>query len=103
MVLFVVSKHLAAHTFQLVKATHGANNFVAASARLEGTQTYAARLQAYITGYEVAEVARFAEPKKCMLSPTLTHVVKVSQLIKMHSSHKQATGLGCCSHVNIGW
>ncbi|PLW20666.1 hypothetical protein PCANC_07394 [Puccinia coronata f. sp. avenae] len=81
MVLFVVSKHLAAHTFQLVKATHGANNFVAALARLEGTQTYAARLQAYITGYEVAEVARFAEPKKSTNKQPVSAVARMSTLV----------------------
>ena len=63
MVLFVVSKHLAAHIFQLVKATRSASNFVTTANCLDGTCSYAARLQAYLTGYGVEEIAKFAKPK----------------------------------------
>ena len=63
MIMFAVSRHLAAHSFQLVTSTHGASRFVAAAANLDGTRSYAARFQSYLTGYEVAELAKFSKAK----------------------------------------
>ena len=64
MIMFAVSRHLAAHSFQFGKATHGATKFLALAANLDGTKHYPARMQSYLTGYEVAEIAHLALSKR---------------------------------------
>ncbi|WAQ92318.1 hypothetical protein PtA15_16A224 [Puccinia triticina] len=64
MIMFAVSRHLAAHSFQFGKATHGAPKFLASAAHLDGTKHYPACMQSYLTGYEVAEIAELARSKR---------------------------------------
>jgi hypothetical protein len=56
-VFFAVSNHLAAHSFQFVRCTPGALASEQAMSALDGNNRYPARLQAFITGQEVGQVA----------------------------------------------
>ncbi|PLW23191.1 hypothetical protein PCASD_14821 [Puccinia coronata f. sp. avenae] len=56
-VFFAVSNHLAAHSFQFVRCTPGALASEQAMSALNGNNRYPARLQAFITGQEVGQVA----------------------------------------------
>ncbi|KAA1105754.1 hypothetical protein PGT21_017617 [Puccinia graminis f. sp. tritici] len=58
LVMFAVSRHLGNHAFQFAKCTHGATRFVTGAQILDGTKHYAARMQSYLTGYEVAQIAK---------------------------------------------
>ncbi|PLW23856.1 hypothetical protein PCASD_14685 [Puccinia coronata f. sp. avenae] len=91
MVLFVVSRHIAAHSFQLVRATHGASTFVSTAARLDGTRNYGTRLQAYLTGYEVAEIAQCAKSKKgvAKLRP-VSAIARMSTLVAKKTNGAQS-------------
>ncbi|KAA1067688.1 hypothetical protein PGT21_014627 [Puccinia graminis f. sp. tritici] len=76
MVMFAVSRHLGSHAFQLAKWTHGATRFVTGSKALDGPKHYPARMQAYLTGYEVAQVAKINSKKGCAVKK---HPVSISK------------------------
>jgi hypothetical protein len=63
--MFAVSRHLGSHAFQLAKWTPGATRFVTGAKALDGPKHYPARMQAYLTGYEVAQVAKINSKKGC--------------------------------------
>ncbi|WAQ89419.1 hypothetical protein PtA15_11A107 [Puccinia triticina] len=82
MILFAVSQHLAVHSFQFGKATHGATKFLASMANLDGTKHYPARMQAYLTSYEVSDIAKVAKSKQSIPKPqTVSAAVRMSELI----------------------
>ncbi|PLW29404.1 hypothetical protein PCASD_20385 [Puccinia coronata f. sp. avenae] len=56
-VFFAVSNHLPAHSFQFVRCTPGAVASEHAMSALNGNNRYPVRLQAFITGQEVVQVA----------------------------------------------
>ncbi|WAQ83369.1 hypothetical protein PtA15_3A739 [Puccinia triticina] len=57
LVVFAVSKFLGRHSFQFIRSTPGATDFVQGAERVDGPRSYAARMQSYLTGYQVSDIA----------------------------------------------
>ncbi|WAR55686.1 hypothetical protein PtB15_6B429 [Puccinia triticina] len=55
--VFAVSKFLGRHSFQFIRSTPGATDFVQGAKRVDGPRSYAARMQSYLTGYQVSDIA----------------------------------------------
>ncbi|KAA1100604.1 hypothetical protein PGTUg99_027643 [Puccinia graminis f. sp. tritici] len=82
MVMFAVSRHLGTHSFQFTRSTHGATRFVMGAQILDGTRHYAAQFQSYITGYEVAQIAKINGKKQGPpKTPSVSTAVRLSHLI----------------------
>ncbi|OAV88980.1 hypothetical protein PTTG_28847 [Puccinia triticina 1-1 BBBD Race 1] len=57
LVIFAVSRHLGRHSFQYTRYTPGASSFVKKAEQVDGTKCYPARMQSFITGYTVSDLA----------------------------------------------
>ncbi|EFP81362.2 uncharacterized protein PGTG_06983 [Puccinia graminis f. sp. tritici CRL 75-36-700-3] len=57
LVTFAVSRHLGRHSFQFTRCTPGAIQFVQGAKDVDGAKAYPARMQSFITGYTVADLA----------------------------------------------
>ncbi|KAH9454301.1 hypothetical protein Pst134EB_014395 [Puccinia striiformis f. sp. tritici] len=82
MVFFTVSKHLGPHSFQFMQTTHGAAAFAGAAQNVDGARNYLARMQSFLVGYQVSEIAAIADGKSGKKkSRAVTAVARMSQLI----------------------
>ncbi|WAQ82586.1 hypothetical protein PtA15_2A903 [Puccinia triticina] len=80
MVFFAVSRHLGLHSFQYTQSTHGASAFVAAAQNMDGLRHYPARMQGYLAGYKLADLAALAEGKKTK-NKAVSAVARMSTLV----------------------
>ncbi|OAV87648.1 hypothetical protein PTTG_29340 [Puccinia triticina 1-1 BBBD Race 1] len=79
---FLPSPGTLGHTFQFTQTTHGATAFTAAARNIDGERHYPARMQAYLTGYGVAEIAAYANTRRCRIKDRpVSAKARMSQLV----------------------
>ncbi|WAQ88968.1 hypothetical protein PtA15_10A391 [Puccinia triticina] len=67
---------------QFTQTTHSATAFTAAARNIDGERHYPARMQAYLTGYGVAEITAYANTRRCrMKDRPVSAKARMSQLV----------------------
>ncbi|WAR56769.1 hypothetical protein PtB15_7B619 [Puccinia triticina] len=81
-VVFAVSTHLGASSYQILQSTPGANVFLNYAKDVDAEKHYAARLQSDITGYSIAQITDLATKPQNKGGKKPSHDVKVTNRMR---------------------
>ncbi|WAR62102.1 hypothetical protein PtB15_14B196 [Puccinia triticina] len=81
-VVFAVSTHLGASSYQISQSTPGTNVFLNYAKDVDAEKHYAAQLQSYITGYSIAQITDLATKTQKKGGKKPSHDVKVTDRLR---------------------